>query len=143
MGQRAFGSKPAESDEGRSPHHDDLVPSASSRGMLCQEFSLFTAKVVTHPLPELLRSQKPSWFDNGAFAMDPLGLDPVEPGAFGGQPAWNDVHTRFPRLSLVQNGLIVLMQPGSYLLTYVPGGILPNEEQHMLILRMDLLAQPL
>lgn len=35
-GQRAFGSKQAESDPHRSPPHDDLVSSAESRDLLCQ-----------------------------------------------------------------------------------------------------------
>ena len=39
--------------------------------------------------------------------------------------------------------LIVLAQPGSHLLTYVPGGVVPNQHQHMFALRLDLLAQPL
>ena len=52
-------------------------------------------KVVPHPLPEFTRGQKPGRLDDGAFAMDPFRLDAIEPGALGGQPAWNDAHASF------------------------------------------------
>jgi hypothetical protein len=84
---------------------------------------LFTAKVVTHPLSEFLRSQESSWLDNRVLAMNPLRLNPVQPGTLGGEPARDDVHARFPRLSVLQHGVLMLAQPGSDLLTHVPGGI--------------------
>src|SRR5260370_20864795 len=50
--------------------------------------------------------------------MDPLWLDPVQPGTFGGQPAWNDAYATFPGLRLLQHCLSMLAQPGSHLLTH-------------------------
>jgi hypothetical protein len=42
---------------------------------LRKKLSLFTAEVVTDALPDLLRSQEPSRFDNRTLAMDPLRLN--------------------------------------------------------------------
>ncbi len=75
--------------------------SAYSRNLLCKEFSLFTAEVATHLMPEFTRGQKPSRLDDGTLAMHPLGLNAVEPGAFGGQPARDDAHACFVRLSFL------------------------------------------
>lgn len=69
--------------------------SAASRDLLCKKLNLFTAKVVTNALPELLSSQKPSGLDNRSLAMGPLWLDPVEPGTLGGQPAWDGAYSLF------------------------------------------------
>lgn len=60
-----------------------MVPGAASRGLLCKKLGLLTAKVVTDPLPDLLSSQKPSRVDNRSLAVDPLRLNPVEPGTLG------------------------------------------------------------
>jgi hypothetical protein len=91
---------------------------ASLRDLLCEGFQRFTTKVVTNPLLQFLSSQQPSRFDHRSFAMGPFRLDPVEPGALGGQPARNDAYACFALLSLVQHGLIVLTQPGSHLFTH-------------------------
>lgn len=99
--------------------------SPSSRSRLCKQLSLFTAKVVTNALAEILRSQKPSRFDNRSFAMNPLWLNPVEPRTLGRQPVRNDAHALFAGASLLRHCLIVLAPPGSDLLTHVPGGVGP------------------
>lgn len=91
---------------------------ASVRDLWCEGFQRFTTKVVTNPLLQFLSSQQPSRFDHRSFAMDPFRLDPVEPGALGGQPARNDAYSCLAVLSLVQHGLMVLTQPSSHLLTH-------------------------
>lgn len=75
--------------------------------------------------------------------MDPLWLNRVQPGTFDGEPARNDAHACFACLSFLQNCLIVLTQPGSDLLTHMPGGVIPNEDEHLFALRLDLLTEPL
>ena len=67
------------------------------------------------------------------------GQSTVEPGAFGGQPAGNAC---FAGLSFLQHCLIVLAQPGFNLLAHMPGGVIPNQHEHVFALRLDLLAQP-
>ena len=59
-------------------------------------------------------------------ARDPFRLNPVEPGAFGGQPAGNDAHACFAGLSFLQHGPIVLAQPGFNLLAHMKGGHYPK-----------------
>lgn len=114
--------------------------SASSRNRLCERLQEFTAKVIAHALLEFLSRKPPRRLDNGSFAMDPLWLNPVQPRAFGGKPAWDDTHACFPRLRLVEHCLIVLTQPGSDLLTYMPGGVIPNQHENAFALRLDLLT---
>jgi len=73
---------------------------AELRDFLCKQLSLFTAKVVTDPLPEFTGGQQPSRFDNRSLAMNPLWLHAVEPGTLGGEPARADTHACFSRLRL-------------------------------------------
>ena len=120
-----------------------IALSAASRDLLCKKLGLLTAKVVTDPLPDLLSSQKPSRFDNRSLAVDPFRLNPVEPGTLGRQPAQDDAYTTFAGASLLQHGLIVLAYPSSDLLTHMPGGVIPNQYEHVLALHLDLFTQPL
>ena len=46
----------------------------------------------THTSLQFVRTQDAISFGNMAFAMDPLGLNRVEPGTFGGQEARQDAH---------------------------------------------------
>ncbi|EFH84467.1 Transcriptional regulator PadR [Ktedonobacter racemifer DSM 44963] len=71
-----------------------------SRDLWRKRLSLFTAKIVTDPLPEFTRRQKPSRFDNRSLSVNPLWLNAVQPGAFYGQPARNDAHV--PHSPLIQ-----------------------------------------
>lgn len=111
--------------------------------MLCQQFSLLTTKGVTDPLPEFLSSQEPSRFDNGAFPMDPLRLNAVEPRTLDRQPAWNDAHAMFAGASFLQHGLIMLMEPRFDVFAHMPGSVIPNQHEYMLVLRLEPLTQPL
>jgi hypothetical protein len=78
-----------------------LLLRAALRDLLWKQLNLFTAKVIAHALSELLSGQKASRFDNRSLAVDPLWLNPVEPGTFGRQPARDDADTRFVSTSLM------------------------------------------
>src|SRR6266566_1622651 len=104
-----------------------FLPVEYSRNFLCKRLQLFTTEVVTDALPEHFRGQEPSRLDNRSLAMDPLGLNPVEPWTLDGQPARDDAYATFAGSSLLLHRLIVLAQPGSHLLTHVPGGVIPNQ----------------
>lgn len=95
-----------------------LLRKECSRGLLCKKFHLLTAKVITHALSEFLSGQQPDRLNNGALAVDPLWFNLVEPGALGGQSAWNDAHTSFPHLGFAERRLIVLTQPDSDLFAH-------------------------
>src|SRR5712692_9973887 len=69
-----------------------LLLRAALRDLLWKQLNLFTAKVIAHALSELLSGQKSSRFDNRSLAVDPLRFNTVEPGTFGGEPAWDDAH---------------------------------------------------
>jgi hypothetical protein len=84
------------------------LPLAYSSNFLCKRLKLFTTEVVTDALSEPFRRQEPSRLDDRSFAMDPLRLNSVKPGTFGGQPARDDTYTMFPRSSLLLHQLIML-----------------------------------
>src|SRR5690349_22400460 len=113
---------------------DDFL---SSRDLLRQEFGLLTAKGVAYTLPEFLRGQEPSRFNSRSLAMNPLWLDPIEPWTLERQPARDDAYPLFAGVSALQYGLIVLTQPGSYLLAHVPGRVIPNEHQRLFALHLN------
>ena len=85
---------------------------------MCKKVSWLTAEVVADSLSEFLSLSR---FDNGSLAVNPLRVEVVEPGAFGGQPTRDDVHATFARLNPLQHSLIVLAQPSFDLLTHMLG----------------------
>jgi hypothetical protein len=70
---------------------------------------LRTFIVGTHPLGDLLRGQDAGWFDHGAFAVDPLRLDGVQPRAFTRQPTRDDAHAT----PCLFDGAVMRSQPRS------------------------------
>ncbi len=65
-------------------------------------------------------------FGDLPLAMDPLWLNRVKPGTFGGPQARQDAH---PLASLLDR-LIVAAQPGANHLTLVPGGVVPDQDEN-------------
>ena len=61
----------------------------------------------------------------------------------GRQPACNDAHSRMALTLGRQHAPIVLLSPSADFLTPMPGGIVPDEDQHALALALQLLAKPL
>ena len=60
------------------------------------------------------------------LAMDPLWLNRVKPGTFGGQQASQDEHT----LASLLDRLIVGALPSANHLTLVPGGVVPDQDEN-------------
>src|SRR6266853_1797824 len=79
-----------------------------------------TSKVRTNTLGQLLSSQQAILFDHMAFSMNPLRLDRVEPGTFGGQKERQNAHP----LPLGFDQAVVLSDPGTHQLAHVKGGII-------------------
>src|SRR5260370_41608993 len=77
------------------------------------------------------------------FAINAFRLDPVGPGALGGQPAWDNAHACFASAGFLPQRLIVRSQPGSDLLTHVPGSVIPNQDKDVLVFSLSLFSQPL
>src|SRR5947209_15443150 len=120
-----------------------LMPSATSRDLLCEMVDHLTAKVVTDATFHLLSGEQTSWFNNGPFTMHPMRLNAVEPGTFGRQPARNDAHSCMALTLGCQHAAIVLLEPTAHFLTHMPGGVIPDEDQYALALALHLLAEPL
>src|SRR5713226_5733480 len=75
-------------------------------------------------------------FGNVALAMNPLGLNRVEPGTFRGQQARQDAHTPAGLL----DRLMVAAHPSANHLPLVPRGVIPDQHESRNRLRRKLLA---
>jgi hypothetical protein len=84
-----------------------------------------TSIIGTYPLGYLLRGQDMGRFDHGAFPMDPLGLDGVQPGTFTRQPTRDDAHSTPCLLDVA----VMRSQPRPHQLAFVPRGIVPHQQQ--------------
>jgi hypothetical protein len=118
-------------------------PSATSRDLLCEMVDHRTAKVITDTMFHFLSGEQRGRFYDGPFAMHPVRLNAIEPGTLGRQPAGNDAHSRMALPLGCQDTLIVQPEPAAHFLTDMPGGVIPDEHQHALALRLQLLAEPL
>src|SRR5262249_31492007 len=59
-----------------------------------------------------------------SLAMHPLGLNGVQPRAFTQQPARHNAHA----LSRLLHPAVMLVQPGTHLVTDVPRGVVPDQQ---------------
>src|SRR5215212_2119256 len=89
-------------------------------------------------LSELVDGEEAVGFHDTAFAMDPGRFDGVEPGALDRQVAGDDADAVAALLGLS----VVATDPGADLLADVPGGIVPDEEQGLLAVGVELSAAP-
>lgn len=89
-------------------------------------------------LGELVRGQQTCRLGDRSFAMHPLGLNRVQPGALARQEAGNEAYTLSSSLHLA----IVRAEPLPDVLALVPGGIVPNQEQRRDALSCQPLATP-
>jgi hypothetical protein len=84
-----------------------------------------TAKGGVDALNEFGRAEEAIGFDDAALAVDPLGLDGIEPGRLDGELADEEANP----LALPLDLAVVRVEPGRDRLAEVPGGIVPDEEQ--------------
>src|SRR3954462_6646621 len=87
---------------------------------------------------ELLDGEQAVGFDDAALAMDPGRLDGIEPRALDGQVAGDDADPIAALLDLS----VVVADPGTDLLADVPGGVVPDQEQRLLVGRLEFPAAP-
>src|ERR671931_1623639 len=92
----------------------------------------------TDTIHDLLRTEQPVRFDDRPFPMDPFGLNGIQPGAFTWQPAGQDADPAPGLFDMV----IMLPQPGTYLVADVPRGVVPDQQHRREPLRHQLLAAP-
>src|SRR2546430_8139028 len=117
------------------------LASAESRNLFDNGKQRFrgAAKVSTHTFSQLLSREQSIRFHNRLLGMDPLRLDRVEPGTFGGQKERQNAHA----FTLLLDLLIVLTNPATHHLADMKGGVIPDEQPRGLSLRLQSLATPL
>jgi hypothetical protein len=87
---------------------------------------------------QFCRAQEAIGFRDGPFAMDPLGLNRVQPWAVYRQPVGDNPHAALPCFHL----LIVEAEPRADSLTCGPRGVIPDEQQGGEALRRQAVAAP-
>src|SRR5258708_17224237 len=89
-------------------------------------------------LLELVGRQQTGRLDHTAFAMNPLGFDRIEPGAFDRQRTGKNSYAAPP----VSDRTIVGPDPGPHFPTEMPRGIVPNQHEHVGALLAKLVGAP-
>src|SRR3712207_1229729 len=97
-----------------------------------------TTKYSANSVGELVSSQQSVGFDDLALAVYPLGLYGIEPRTLLGQQAAHDPHSAPALLDFS----VVLSEPAPDLFGDVPARVVPDEKQHSLARRLELLATP-
>src|SRR4051794_38036383 len=96
-------------------------PSAVSIELLGERRELFAAEVSADPLDGFGRRQLALRFEDGAFAVDPVGLDAVQPRTLGRQGTNQDAHP-----ALASDPPVVGANPGAHALTIMPSRVVPH-----------------
>src|SRR6266568_2998506 len=104
-----------------------ILSSAESRNLFDNGKQRFigAAKVSTHTFSQKLRREQSIGFHNSLLRMDPLRLDRVEPGTFGGQKEGQNAHA----FALLLDLKVVLANPGTHYLAHMKGGVIPDEQK--------------
>src|SRR5829696_5245328 len=101
-------------------------------------FFVITAEEPANPLSELVSTGHSLGLNYLAFAVNPLGLDRIEPRAPGGQQTRHYADPTAPILDLAVLG----GDPLSHLSAFVPACVVPDQEQSLLASRLEPLATP-
>jgi hypothetical protein len=97
-----------------------------------------TIENLTDSVGEFVSAEQSVGLDHLAFAVYPFGLDGVQPRTLLGQKAACDPHSAAALLNLT----VMFSCPSSHLAAYVPGSVVPNENQHFLAGRFKVFAAP-
>jgi hypothetical protein len=84
---------------------------------------VLTTEDPADPICELISTEQPLGLCDFAFAINPLGLDRIEPRALGRHKAGNYAHPSFAT-TFVFDSAVVGADPASQLSAFVPGGTL-------------------
>src|SRR5215510_15901464 len=86
---------------------------------------MLAPEILTNSIDQFFSHQLACRLDNGALAVYPMRLDRIQPRAFDWQPQDEDSH---PAFSL--HSLIMPFDPATHFPALVPGGIVPDQDQH-------------
>lgn len=100
---------------------------------------VLAAEAVIDAAFELGGAQQPVGLGHSTLAVYPLGFDGVEPGALLRQQARQDADA--PTTPL--DAPVMLLYPLAHRPAYVPGGVIPHQQQCSLPQRCELGATPL
>src|SRR4051794_41026289 len=100
---------------------------------------MWTAEDPANPLGEFVGSQQTLGLYNLALAVNPFGLDRVEPRTLFGQKAAYDPHS----VSAVFDLAVVRTEPAPDLFGDMPARVVPDQKQNLLAKSFELLATPL
>src|SRR3712207_3971064 len=95
-----------------------------------------TAESLADPLGELISAEQPLGLYDLPLAVDPFGLDWVEPRTLLGKQTGHYAH---PSTALLESS-VMLLDPASNLFTRVPAGVVPDHKQRLLAHRGELPA---
>ena len=98
-----------------------------------------TAIGVADAVSEFADREEAIGFDDASLAMDPGGLNGIEPGALAREVAGDDADA----LTLPLDLSVVVTDPVADLVADVPGGVVPDQEQSLLASRAELAAAPI
>lgn len=87
---------------------------------------------------QFIHRQLPIRFRNGPLAMDPFGLDAIQPGTLTRQGAHHHTTTAFPL-----DAPVMRFKPGPHGLADVPRGVVPHQQQRRFPCRRQPIRQPL
>src|SRR5215203_1486615 len=88
-----------------------------------------TTEDPTDSVGEFISTQQPIGLDHLALAVYPFGLYGVQPRTLFRQKAAYDPHSSFAAALL--NLTVMFSEPSSHLAAYVPGSVVPDENQHL------------
>src|SRR5215207_452704 len=91
------------------------------------------------PLGQLVGTEQTRWLDHLAFAVNPFGLDRVEPRALLGQQTSDDPHST----TTLFDFSVVRTDPTPDLTAYVPAGVVPDQHPHSFAELFEPLRAPL
>src|SRR5712691_6107875 len=94
--------------------------------------------IITDPLGELTSRKQAVAFGDIALAMDPFGLNRVQPGALSGEKEGQNAHA----LARLLHVLVVLAYPGAHHLRDVPARVIPDQQPIALAQKLETLTAP-
>src|SRR5688572_19294357 len=115
-------------------------PSAGSGGLFGYGEMRFmgTPVGVGNAVGELLDGEQAVGFEDAAFAVDPGGLNGVEPRTLDRQVAGDDPDA----VTILLDLPVVVTDPVAHLVADVPGRVVPDQEQSLLAVGVELPAAP-
>src|SRR5919108_1117393 len=106
--------------------------------MLFEVLIMVAPEVFTNPRDQLWGSQRALCLNHGSLGMHPMRLNGIQPRALDRQPQSQNAHAAFA-LHLA----VMRLDPATHLLRLMPRGIVPDQSQHALAVRRQLLTNPL